>query len=119
MATATHEEAEALGVRKALQWLPNLHPQPTIVKTNAKNVVDALQSTNKDLTQSWCQLIEDCRSISGNTLITFSRVPRQGNSAADCLTKMALISNPLVLYSEPPRFLHTALAGDNQFLFMT
>ena len=95
------KEAEAVGLRKGLQWLVELHHVEVDVELDAKIVVDAFHSKPLAIDEFGC-IIGDCRGLVANSYFSIQFVKRQENRPAHCLARVVRShACPFILFFIP------------------
>ena len=104
------KEAEAIGLRKGLQWLLELHHFEVDVELDAKIVVDAFHLELIAIDEFGC-IISDCQGLVANSYLSIQFVKRQANRPAHCLARAARShASPFISFSIPSILKYTLLA---------
>ena len=98
-------DCEALGLLGALEWVVESGLQQVIFETDAKLVVDAINSSEDDISE-FGDIIAKCRAILDcHDFFSVQSVRRQANGFAHALAQQTRFNPCLISYFEVPIFL--------------
>lgn len=96
------EEAEAICLHEALNWVISLSMERVIFETDAKAVLDAISTSKRNLTE-FGFLISSCQSIlHTNESFQVCFVRRQANKVIHALAKAACFNASPITWFQPP-----------------